>query len=157
MPNYRRPYISLLKITLLALIVSALPLPEIVLGIAPFWMLLFFAYWVTTFTSKGLFFLALLLGVLIDVLYGDILGQNALALILSSAFISNVKQSLLVSNITTQQIYLFVASIIYLAVLLLVHGLSIQTFSFDPYLLFKPFLSALLWPVVQLLLSKLRS
>jgi hypothetical protein len=40
----------------------------------------------------------LLLGVLIDVLYGDILGQNALALVLSSAFISNIKQSFVVSK-----------------------------------------------------------
>lgn len=157
MPNHQRPYIALIKITLLALIVSALPLPKIALDVAPFWVLLFFTCWIITFTTKGQFFFALGLGVLIDVLYGDILGQNALALILSSVFINNVKQSLLVSNITTQQIYLFAASIIYLAVLLLVHGLSIQDFSFNAYLLLKPFLTALLWPVVQSLLSKLSS
>lgn len=157
MSNYQRPYITLIKITLLVLIISALPLPEIALYVAPFWVLLFFTYWVITFITKGQLFFALGLGVLIDVLYGDILGQNALALILSSAFIINVKQSLLVSNITTQQTYLFVASIIYLAVLLLVHSLSIQDFSFNAYLLLKPFLTALLWPVIQLLLSKLSS
>ncbi|CAC9463104.1 Rod shape-determining protein MreD [uncultured Gammaproteobacteria bacterium] len=154
--TYQRPYIFLIKITLFALIISALPLPEIVLDIAPFWLLLFFAYWSTHFTTQGQFFFALLLGVLIDVLYGDILGQNALALVLSSAFISNIKQSFVVSNVTTQQVYIFVASSIYLGVLLLIHKLSTQGFSFNTYLLCKPFLSALLWPVVQLLFSKLR-
>lgn len=157
MYSYKRPYITLIKITLLALVISALPLPKMVLDVAPFWVLLFFTYWIITFTTKGQLFFALGVGVLIDVLYGDILGQNALALILSSAFISNVKQSLLVSNITTQQTYLFVAAIIYLVVLLLVHSLSIQDFSFNAYLLLKPFLTALLWPVVQLLLSKISS
>ncbi|SHN91778.1 rod shape-determining protein MreD [bacterium endosymbiont of Bathymodiolus sp. 5 South] len=156
MLTYQRPYVFLIKVTLFALIISALPLPEIVLDIAPFWLLLFFAYWLTHFTTQGKFFLALLLGVLIDVLYGDILGQNALALILSSAFINNIKQSFVVSNITTQQVYIFAASSIYLGLLLLVHGLSTQDFSFNIYLLFKPFLSALLWPVVQLLFSKLK-
>ncbi|CAC9569261.1 Rod shape-determining protein MreD [uncultured Gammaproteobacteria bacterium] len=154
--SHQRPYVFLIKITLFALIISILPLPEIVLSIAPFWLLLFFAYWLTNFPAQGKFFLALLLGVLIDVLYGDILGQNALALILSSAFISNIKQSLVVSNITTQQVYIFTASSIYLGLLLLVHVLSTQDFSFNAYLLFKPFLSALLWPVVQSLLSKLK-
>ena len=156
MLTYQRPYVFLVKVTLFALIISALPLTGIVLDIVPFWLLLFFAYWLTTFTAQGKFFLALLLGVLIDVLYGDILGQNALALILSSAFISNVKQSFVVSNITTQQIYIFTASSIYLGLLLLIHSLSIQDFSFNTYLLFKPFLSALLWPVVQSLFLKLR-
>lgn len=149
-----RPYIFLVKITLFALTISAFPLPEIMLNIAPFWALLFFTYWLTYFTTQGQFFIALILGVLIDLLYGDILGQNALALILSAAFIVKVRQSLAVSNITTQQIYIFVASSIYLGVLLSVHALSVQNFDFNYYLLFAPLTSALLWPVVQLLLSK---
>ncbi|SFV87139.1 Rod shape-determining protein MreD [hydrothermal vent metagenome] len=152
----QRPYLFLVKITLFALIISAFPLPEFILNISPFWMLLFFTYWLTCFNVQGRFFIALLLGVLIDVLYGDILGQNALALILSSVFITKVKQSLVVSNITTQQIYIFTASIIYLGVLLSVHVLSIQGFDFNYYLLFTPLTSALLWPVIQLVLSKFR-
>ncbi len=157
MSSQKKSYITLIKITILALIISVIPAPEIVLYISPFWMLLSFVYWITTFTNQWQLFFALALGVLVDVLYGDILGQNALALILSGAFISNVKQSLLVSNITTQQIYIFVASTIYLSTLLLVYNLSIQSLSFNPYLLLKPFLTALLWPIVRLLLSKISS
>ncbi len=156
MLTHKRPYIFLIKAMLFVLIISTLYLPEIILDIAPFWTLLFFIYWIKTFTINGQFYLALLLGMLIDVLYGDILGQNALALILSSAFINNVKQSFVVSNITTQQTYVFVASSIYLSILLLVHALSIQDISFNPNLLLKPFISALLWPVAQVLLSKLK-
>ena len=156
--NAQRPYIFLVKTMLFALIISALslPLPEIILDTAPLWMLLFFTYWLTNFNVQRQFFIALILGVLIDVLYGDILGQNALALILSAAFITKIRQSFSVSNISTQQIYILAASSIYLGVLLSVHSLSIQGFDFNYYLLFTPLTSALLWPVVQLLLSKCR-
>jgi rod shape-determining protein MreD len=151
----QRPYIFLAKITLFALIISAVPLSQIALEISPFWMLLFFIYWLTYFSAKGRFFLALILGILVDILHGDILGQNALALILSGAFITNVKQSFFVSNLSTQQVYVFVASSIYLGLFLLVHTL-IQGFNFSYYLLLTPLSGALFWPVVQLLLSKFK-
>ena len=151
----QRPYIFLAKITPFALIISAVPLSQIVLEISPFWMLLFFIYWLTYFSAKGRFFLALILGILVDILHGDILGQNALALILSGAFITNVKQSFFVSNLSTQQVYVFVASSIYLGLFLLVHTL-IQDFNFSYYLLLTPLSGALFWPVVQLLLSKFK-
>lgn len=151
--NTQRPYIFLVKITIFALIISAIPLSQIALEVSPFWLLLFFIYWLACFPAKGRFFLALLLGVLLDILQGDILGQNALALILSSAFIVNVKQSFFVSNLSTQQVYVFTASIIYLGLFLLVHTL-IQGLNFSYYLLFAPLTSVLFWPLVKLALSK---
>jgi len=151
----QRPYIFLTKITFFSLIVSALPLSQTVLEASPFWLLLFFIYWLTYFPAKAQFFLALLLGVLLDILQGDTLGQNALALILSSAFIVNVKQSFFVSNLSTQQVYVFVASSIYLGLFLLVHTL-IQGFNFSYYLLFAPLTGALFWPLVKLALSKFK-
>lgn len=151
----QRPYIFLAKITVLALIFSAIPLPQILLEISPFWALLLFTYWLIYFPAQGGFFLALLLGVLIDLLQGDILGQNALALIVSSAFILNVKQSFFVSNLSTQQVYVFTASSIYLGLFLLVHTL-IQGFNFSYYLLLAPLSAALFWPLVKLILSKFK-
>ena len=65
-----------------------------------------------------------------DILQGSILGQNALALLISSAFIFNVKKSFYVSNLTTQQVYVFFASLIYLIALILTH-LAIQGFDFS--------------------------
>jgi len=153
MMTFQRPYIFLIKTTLFALIISSVPIYQTLLEMSPFWMLLFFIYWLINFPAKGRFFLALLLGVLIDILHGDILGQNALALILSSAFIINVKQSFYVSNLSTQQVYIFSAASIYLALILLVHIL-IQGFNFSYYLLLAPLTSALFWPVIKLALSK---
>jgi rod shape-determining protein MreD len=155
MMTFQRPYLFLTKTTLFALIISSVPASQTLLEISPFWMLLFFIYWLINFPAKGRFFLALVLGVLIDILHGDILGQNALALILSSAFIFNVKQSFNMSNLNTQRVYVFSAASIYLSLILLVHTLT-QGFNFSYYLLLAPLTSALFWPVIKFALSKCR-
>lgn len=145
----------LLKVTILAFILGSISLPIILELISPFWLLLFFIYWLIYSDSRGIFSAALILGLLLDVLQGAILGQNALALIVSSAFILSVKKSFFVSNLTTQQVYVFIASLIYLVLFLMthlvVHGLQIQWL-----ILFAPFTGALMWPVVRFLLAKLK-
>jgi rod shape-determining protein MreD len=151
----KRPVIFLLKILPLMLIFSALPLNEILLGASPTWVLLFFTYWVIYLPTKGRFFVALAIGVLLDVLQGDILGQNALALILSGVLIQSVSQSFSVSNLSTQQVYIFIASLIYLSVFLIVHLLS-QDFMFGYYLLLSPLINALVWPFLKFILEKFK-
>ena len=123
-------FILLLKITVLAFIVGAIALPSLIEMVSPFWLLLFFIYWLIYSDSNGIYSSAFVLGILLDVFQGGILGQNALALVISSAFILSVKKSFFVSNLTTQQVYVFIASLIYLIVFLITHisvqGLQIQ-------------------------------
>lgn len=152
MPS-QRSNIFLIKMVIFALIITAIPLPQTFLEFSPFWMLLFFSYRLVYFSNDAPFFLALLLGLLIDILQGDILGQNALALILSSAFINNIKVSFYSSNLSTQQIYILVAGSIYLSVFLLIHFLT-QEGIFSYYLLLAPVSTAMFWPVIKWLLSK---
>ena len=149
----QRPYFFLLKIALFSLILSALPFNETILDASPFWMLLLFSYWLVYFPIKGSLFIALILGVILDILQGDILGQNALALILSSLFISNVKQSFYVSNLSTQQVYIFLASGIYFSFFFSIH-LLVHGFNDNYYLLLTPLTSAIAWPVVRYFLGK---
>ncbi len=151
----QRPFLFLFKITLFAFILSALPFNEVILDASPFWMLLFYAYWLVYFPVRGSLFIALILGVLLDILQGDILGQNALALILASIFINNVKQSFYVSNLSTQQVYVFFSSSIYLVFFFLTYSL-IHGINSNYYLLLAPLSSALIWPIVRFLLAKCR-
>ena len=144
----------LTKITIIALIVGAISLPSALEIVSPFWMLIFFIYWIIYSDTKVLYLFALILGLLTDILQGSILGQNALALIISSAFIFNVKKSFYVSNLTTQQVYIFTASLIYLIALILTH-IAIQGFDFSWLILLSPFTGAIIWPVVRLFLAKL--
>jgi len=149
------PLLLLTKITIIALIIGAISLPSILETISPFWMLIFFIYWIIYTDSKTVYLFALILGLLTDILQGSILGQNALALLISSAFIFNVKKSFYVSNLTTQQVYVFFASLIYLIPLILTH-LAIQGFDFSWLVILSPFTGSIIWPLVRLFLAKLK-
>ena len=151
----RNDNLLLLKISLIALIVNAISLPQFMEIISPFWILIFYVYWLIYSENKAAYIVALLLGLILDISQGDILGQNALALILSSAVIIRVKKSFYVSNITTQQIYIFMASLVYL-IALLITQITILDINFDWLILFAPITSSIIWPFVRFLLAKLK-
>jgi rod shape-determining protein MreD len=145
----------LIKISVLAFIVGAIALPSMIEMISPFWLLLFFIYWLIYSNSNGFYSSAFVLGILLDVFQGGILGQNALALVISSSFILSVKKSFFVSNLTTQQVYVFIASLIYLIVFLITH-IAVQGIQIQWLVLLTPLTGAILWPVVRFLLAKLK-
>ena len=148
-------FFLLVKISIIAFIIGAISLPSSLELASPFWILSFFSYWLIYSNGKNIFTSAFILGILLDIIQGGVLGQNALALVLSSAFILNVKKSFFVSNLTTQQVYIFLGSIIYLIIFLLVHQL-IQGLNFDWLILLSPFTGAILWPLIRSLLAKLK-
>ena len=145
----------LTKITIITLIVGAISLPSVLEIVSPFWMLIFFIYWIIYTDTKALYLFALIFGLLTDILQGSILGQNALALLTSSAFIFNVKKSFYVSNLTTQQVYVFFACLIYLIALISTH-VAIQGFDFNWLIILSPFTGGIIWPLVRLFLAKLK-
>ena len=148
-------FVLLIKITILAFIVAAINLPHLIELISPFWLLLFFVYWLIYSTSESIYRFAFILGILLDVFQGGILGQNALALVISSAFILSVKKSFFVSNLTTQQVYIFITSLIYLALFLMTH-IAVKGIQMQWLVVLTPFTGAILWPAVRFLLAKLK-
>ena len=153
--NNTTHFFLLVKISIIAFIIGAISLPSFLELASPFWLLSFFIYWLIYSNGKSVFTSAFILGILLDVLQGGILGQNALALVLSSAFILNVKKSFFISNITTQQVYVFISTLIYLITFLLIHSL-VNGLNIKWLILLSPFTSALLWPLIRLLLAKLK-
>ena len=147
--------VLLVKITLLAFIIGAISLPEIIEIISPFWLLIFFTYWIIYSDSNRIYSSAMIIGLLLDVLQGGILGQNALALVISSAFIFSVKKSFFVSNLTTQQVYVFFASLIYLTIYVTTN-ISVQGLQIQWLILAAPLSGGILWPVIRFLLAKLK-
>ena len=148
-------FFLLVKISIIAFITGAISLPSFLELASPFWLLPFFSYWVIYSNGKNIFASAFILGILLDIIEGGTLGQNAVALVLSSAFILNVKKSFFVSNLTTQQVYIFLGSIIYLIIFLLVQQLT-QGLNFEWLILLSPFTSAILWPLIRYVLAKLK-
>ena len=153
--NNSSHFFLLVKISIIAFIISAISLPSFLELASPFWLLSFFSYWLIYSNSKNILVSAFILGVLLDIIQGGVLGQNALALVLSSTFIMNVKKSFFVSNITTQQVYIFLGSIIYLIIFLLINQLA-QGLNFEWLILFSPLTGAILWPLIRSLLAKLK-
>ena len=148
-------FFLLVKISIIAFIIGAISLPSFLELASPFWLLPFFSYWVIYSNGKNIYTNAFILGILLDIIEGGTLGQNAAALVLSSAFILNVKKSFFVSNLTTQQVYIFLGSLIYLIIFLSVHQLT-QGLNFEWLILLSPFTSAILWPLIRYLLAKLK-
>ena len=148
-------FFLLVKISIIAFITGAISLPSFLELASPFWLLPFFSYWVIYSNGKNIFASAFILGILLDIIEGGTLGQNAFALVLSSAFILNVKKSFFVSNLTTQQVYIFLGSLIYLIIFLSVHQLT-QGLNSEWLILLSPFTSAILWPLIRYLLAKLK-
>ena len=153
--NNTTHFFLLVKISIIAFIIGTISLPSFLELASPFWLLSFFIYWLIYSNGKSVFTSAFILGLLLDVLQGGILGQNALALVLSSAFILNVKKSFFISNITTQQVYVFISTLIYLITFLLIHSL-VHGFNIKWLILLTPITSAILWPLIRLLLAKLK-
>lgn len=114
-----------------------------------FWMLLSFSYWVARFDVKNPEYFALIAGLFVDIIQGDILGQNSLALILSSLFLLKVKQSFFTSNISTEQVYIFILSIIYLSVIYTVHLISITDFYINPYIFISIISTPIAWIAIR--------
>ncbi|MGE8281068.1 MAG: rod shape-determining protein MreD [Stenotrophomonas sp.] len=66
---------------LLALLLALVPLPEVLMPMRPYWLALVLAYWVIETPDKvGLGF-AFSIGLLADVMFGGILGEQALRLV----------------------------------------------------------------------------
>ncbi len=138
-------YFVLIKLLLLALIISAIPIVPTFL--MPIWSLLFFSYWMLYSYHAKPAFPALIFGLFFDVLYGDLLGQHSLALILSSLFIFYVKQSFYFSNTTTQQVYLTIASTIYILSLWFSQMLYSATIYLDWQFFIGILITPIIWPI----------
>ncbi len=153
MTNKYRPYLFLIKATLIALLLTVIP-AGIFSPVMPFWILLTYVHFMVRFNIKNPTILALPVGIMIDVANGDILGQNALSLMLSALFIFKVKQSFFFSNTTTQQVYLLFAATIYLVTLYAIHIISIKTFDINWLTLFSILTTSIFWPVIRYILRR---
>jgi rod shape-determining protein MreD len=140
---------------LLALMLSALPLPEELQWWRPEWVLLVLLYWVVALPERVGLFTAWVLGIFLDVLEGSLLGLNALALTVAAYFMLLIYQRIRMFSLLQQ------ALIVFCLVMLdqiIVHwakgilGVSSQSLMF----LVPALVSAMLWPVLFMLLRGVR-
>jgi len=139
---------------LLGLLLSVAPMPPFMEILRPMWMGLLLAFWTLALPHRIGMTTAFLLGLAEDVLYGTLLGQNALILTLITFLVLSLSQRMRV--FATWQQSLVILVIFGLAQLAQL-WLSALTGNRQPTLalLFPALMSALLWPWVSYMLRGL--
>jgi rod shape-determining protein MreD len=148
-------YWIILASFLVALVLAVLPLPQWLLWARPEWLALALIYWTIALPHRVGVITALTLGIVMDVLEGAVLGQNAFALVVLTALALLLYQRLRVFSLLQQVGIVFVLIGIHQLICQWVQnleGVGAQTGLF----LLPAVSSALLWPVVLHLLRALR-
>ncbi|GLK89234.1 rod shape-determining protein MreD [Pseudomonas turukhanskensis] len=135
----------------LALLLSVAPLPDFMEVGRPLWPALILTYWVLALPHRVGMTTAWLLGVGVDVLYGTLLGQNALILTLITFLVLSLHQRLRMFPMWQQSLVLLVVFGLAQLVQLWLNAL---TGNRPPTLAFvlPALVSALLWPWVSVAL-----
>jgi rod shape-determining protein MreD len=139
----------------IGLLLSVSPMPQFMEILRPLWLALLLAFWALALPHKVGMTTAWVLGLAEDVLYGTLLGQNALILSLTTFLILSLAQRMRVFAMWQQcLVILVVFGLAQLAQL----WLSALTGNRQPTLalLLPALMSALLWPWVSYALRGLR-
>ena len=130
-----------------AIILNIIPLPPTLTLFFPLWLPLVLIYWIMVLPEHIHLTLAWILGLLIDVLYGNYLGEHSLALCVVAYLAYRFHLQFRMFPLPQQILFVFVTLMIYQVVLIL-----IQTwlgFPVDFRWAWVPLLvSALVWPLM---------
>ena len=138
---------------ILGLFISLITLP---LGYyAPEWMLLVITYWAIALPSNNKLFLAFLIGIIVDIVYGQVLGISSLFYVLLVYIILRLYNSLRYMTIAQQAVVLFI--FIFLKQHLLVWAYYIIDRNIDyQALIVGSFVTASIWPLIYYTLRFIR-
>jgi rod shape-determining protein MreD len=140
-------YWTILLSFFVALVLAVLPLPQWLQWGRPEWVVLVLIYWVIALPHRVGLVTALLLGVVLDVLEGAVMGQNAFALVVVAMLSLTLYQRLRVFSLWQQAAVVFVLVGINQMICQWVQnlqGVGASTLFF----LLPAFSSSLLWPFV---------
>lgn len=130
-----------------AIILNIIPLPPALTLFFPLWLPLVLIYWIMVLPEHIHFTLAWILGLFIDVLYGNYLGEHSLALCVVAYLAYRFHLQFRMFPLPQQILFIFVMLMIYQIVLIL-----IQTWLGFPvdfrWALVPLLMSALVWPLM---------
>lgn len=132
-----RAYAVILPTFFVAFVLAIIPLPSLLNYIRPEWVAMTVIFWLLTSPAKAGIFLAFAMGLLLDVLHGHLLGQNALALTLLAYLCMLLHSRMRLYNPLQQSLLVFVLIGLYLLVRFWTESIIVGQGK-----------SALLWPSV---------
>lgn len=140
---------------LVALLLAIMPLPLALSVVRPEWVLLVLVYWGTAFPRRVGVFLAATMGLFLDILGQQLLGQNAVTLALVAFVVSQIYPQLRVFPVWQQAMVVGFLVLLSRSIDLWIRGAS--GFPPETPLFWLPVLSsALLWPGVYFILRATR-
>ena len=140
---------------LLAMILTSLPLPESAIIYRPDWLVLVLIYWCMAMPDRIGIFTGWLLGLVLDVMYGSLLGQNAMAFSIIAYLVNILHLRVRMFPLWQQSVMVFLLVILHLAISAWIRGIAGQFFVTWTY--WVPALSsALVWPFIFIVLRHLR-
>ncbi len=139
---------------IVAFVFSVLVLPHAVAYMRPEWVAIVVIYWVIKVPGQVGVVVAWLMGLLLDVLEGGLLGVNALSLAVVAYLILTMHQRIKLFPLIQQSFTVFLVVGIHLMIGHFIRNVTGNPVSGMGYLI--PALSsAIIWPVVYLLIDKL--
>ncbi|PCI06516.1 MAG: rod shape-determining protein MreD [Gammaproteobacteria bacterium] len=137
-----------------AFMLAIMPLPVWAIEFRPDWVTLVLIYWAMAQPSKIGVTMAWLAGLLLDVSYGTLMGQNAVGMVLVIYVVHLQHQRLRMASLLQQAIVIFFLLLIKQILVLWVDGMLGR--APNSWLYFMPtFTSAFLWPWTFLILRDL--
>ena len=138
-----------------AFALAMMPLPDWAEKLRPDWVALVLIYWAMALPERVGVTYAFFAGLMLDVVYGTILGQHSIGLVLVVFFVLMQHQRMRVSSLLQQALVVFVLMLLKSVLVLWVDGMVGR--SAGSWLYFAPSLiSAMIWPWVFIVLRDLR-
>lgn len=138
-----------------ALLLGLLPLPELVQPLRPYWLALVVAFWVIEAPEKAGLGFAFIIGVLADLMFGGILGEQALRLVIMAFILQRFRTRLRFFPLP-QQALAMGALLLNDRVVTYVLHLALGEPELPWMYWWAPLIGMLLWPPLFLLLDGLR-
>ncbi len=139
----------------IALMLSALPMPEWAELWRPAWVALVLIYWCIALPSRAGVLVGWSVGLLLDVMTGTLLGQHALGLAFAAFISHHLHLRVRVLPLWQQGVTVFGLVFVFQAIVLWINGIKGLPVSLAAYVA-APVVSMLLWPWVSVVLRDVR-
>ena len=149
-----RAYAVILPTFFVAMVLAIFPMPRLLDYVRPEWVAMTLIFWVLLSPSKAGVFLGLCMGLLLDVMHGQLLGLNGLALSVLAYLVMLLQSRMRLYNPVQQSLLVFVLVGLYLLVTYWTQ--SLMGGQANTALLWPSVGSALLWPIWYSLLLNVR-
>lgn len=142
-----------LSSALIALLLSILPLPERLTSFRPAWLAIFIIYYAVAFPRFAVLSFAWCLGIVLDVLYGSVLGMHALSLVVVAYLSHLFYKQMRLQSLWQQAIGVFIFVLLYQFLCLFIKAIIGEPFN-SYTILFGAMSSMLIWPLLASILLR---